>query len=247
MTKSWRHEVTLAAVALAATAGLGSGASAAESGATLQPYKVRYQVSYRGLSGGQIEATLKRGATPGLWIYETRAFPNLLGRLAVSTAARERSTILINATDVRPLTFDFNDGGNDPTKRIKHAFDWGAGQVQGEAKGKPFTLAATPGAQDTASVQAAMIVELLAGHTPTGFRILTGKNMHDYKYWSEGRQQIVTPLGSLDCEVWASQRPGSNRVSRMWHAPSFGYMPVQAIQFRNGNPEVQLKVVTLER
>jgi hypothetical protein len=245
--KSWRHNLAVVAVAVAATVGLGAGAGAAAPATTLQPYKVRYQVSYRGLSGGQIEATLRRGATPGLWIYETRAFPNLLGRLAVSTAARERSTLLINATDVRPLTFDFNDGGGDPTKIIKHAFDWGAGQVKGEAKGKPFTLEATPGTQDTASVQAAMIVELLAGQSPKGFRILSGNNIHDYRYWSEGRQQVVTPYGPVDTELWASQRPGSNRISRVWHAPSLGYLPVQAIQFRKGNPEVQLKLVSLER
>jgi len=36
-------------------------------------------------------------------------------------------------------------------------------------------------------------------------------------------------------------------VSKMWHAPSLGYIPVQAIQYRKGNPEVQMKLVRLER
>jgi hypothetical protein len=244
MMKSWLHSVGL--VALAA-AGLASGAEVTTPTQALQPYKVRYQVSYRGISGGQIEATLKHGPSPDLWIYETRAFPNLLGRIAVSPAARERSTILIDANGVRPLTFDFNDGGTDPTKFIKHTFDWPANRVTGVAKGKPFAFDVTPGTQDTASIQAAMIVELLAGHSPTGFSLLSGHDLNDYKYWSEGKRQVVTPYGQLEAEVWASQRPGSDRISRVWHAPSLGYLPVQAIQFRKGNPEVQLKMVSLER
>jgi hypothetical protein len=244
MKRSWLHSVGLVAVA---AAGIASGAEGVTPPQTLQPYKVRYQASYRGLSGGQIEATLKHGTSPDLWIYETRAFPNLLGRIAISPAARERSTILINANGVHPLTFDFNDGGTDPTKYIKHTFDWPANRVQGVAKGKSFAFDVTPGTQDTASIQAAMIVELLAGHSPTGFSLLSGHDLHDYRYWSEGKRQVVTPYGQLEAEVWASQRPGSDRISRVWHAPSLGYLPVQAIQFRKGNPEIQLKMVSLER
>ena len=244
MNKSWLLSLLLVAMT---ASGVARGAVAATSPQTLQPYKMRYQVSYRGISGGQIEASLKHGTAPGMWIYETRAFPNLLGRLAVSPAARERSTILIDANGVRPLTFDFNDGGTDTAKYIRHTFDWSTKRVAGQDKGKQFAYDITPGTQDTASIQAAMIVELLAGHSPTGFRLLSGHHLNDYKYWSEGTQQVATPSGQVTAEVWASQRPGSDRVSRMWHVPSLGYLPVQAIQFRKGNAEVQLKMIALER
>ena len=213
----------------------------------MKPYTARYQVSYRGLSGGQIEASFKPGPVPGQWLYETRAFPNIFGRLAVSPAARERSTMTLSAAGVQPLAFEFNDGSADTVKDVKHTFDWAALSVTGEAEGKPFTLDVTPGTQNTASVQAAMMIERLNGRTPTGFRILTGHDLRDYRYWMEGVQQVVTPYGQVSAEVWASQRVGSNRVSKMWHAPSLGYVPVQAIQYRKGTPEVMMKLVSLQR
>jgi hypothetical protein len=60
-------------------------------------------------------------------------------------------------------------------------------------------------------------------------------------------QQVMTPFGQVEAEVWANQRDGSNRVSKVWHAPSLGYVPVQAIQYRKGTPEVQMKLVKLQR
>jgi hypothetical protein len=246
----WRSTALrpLAALLAAALAWLAPAAVAADSATLLlQPYKARYQATYRSISGGQIESGMRRGAEPGQWIYETRAYPNLLGRVAVSPQARERSVMQITDAGVRPLSFEFNDGSEDLAKDVKHTFDWSAGRVRGTAQGTPFDLAVKPGTQNTASVQAAMIVELLAGRSPTAFPILTGARLRDYRYWSEGHATIATSIGRLDTVVWANQRSGSDRVTRVWHAPSLGYVPVQAIQYRKGNAETRLSIVSIER
>jgi hypothetical protein len=213
----------------------------------MKPYTARYQVSYRGLSGGQIEVSFKPGPVPGQWLYETRPFPNLLGRIAVSTAAREHGTMIIGPSGVQPLAFEFNDGSTDTAKDVRHTFDWTAKRVTGESKGKPFSLDVAPGTQNTASVQAAMIVERLNGRTPASFPILTGDKVHDFRYWQEGTQQVVTPYGQVEAEVWASKGSRSDRVSKIWHAPSLDYVPVQAIQYRKGSPEVQMRLVSLQQ
>jgi hypothetical protein len=243
----------LLAIALAcAIASLPPAASAtaeriATRPAALTPYKARYQVSYRGLGGGQIENSLRPADRDDLWLYETRAYPNLFGRVAVSPQARERGTMQISNSGVRPLTFAFDDGSDDSSKDVRLEFDWAAGLVRGSAEHGPIEMAVTPGTQDTASVQAAMIVELLAGREPRGFRIMTGGKLRDYRYWPEGHATVVTPYGQFDAVVWASQRDGSTRVTRVWHAPSLGYLPVQAVQYRKGQPEFQMRLVALER
>ena len=33
----------------------------------VEPYTARYQVSYRGLAGGQVESSLRPGSAPGVW------------------------------------------------------------------------------------------------------------------------------------------------------------------------------------
>ena len=233
-------------LALSAT---GPVAAVADTLATpsMKPYTARYQVSYRGLSGGEIESSFRRGAQPGLWEYETRVFPNLFGRIAVSTQARELSTMQVSPAGVRPLSLTFNDGSSDRHKDIRLAYDWDASRLTGTAEGKPVEIELTPGTQDTASVQAAMIRERLAGRTPHSFKIVTGGKLREYRYWMEGKQQVMTPFGQLEAEVWVNARDGSNRVSKVWHAPALGYVPVQAIQYRKGNPEVQMKLVRLDR
>lgn len=236
-----------AAIGLAWVLGHVAAAQAEAAAPVMQPYTARYQVSYRGLSGGEIEASFRRANTDGLWEYETRVFPNLFGRIAVSPQARETSTMLLSPSGVKPLSFHFDDGSSGSNKDVKLAYDWQAGKVTGSAEGKPVAFTLSPGTQDTASVQAAMIQERLAGRKPVTFTIITGKKMREYRYWYEGLQQVMTPYGQVEAEVWANQYPGSTRVSKVWHAPSLGYVPVQAIQYRKGSPEVQMKLVKLER
>ena len=213
----------------------------------LLPYSARYQVSYRGLVGGHIENSLRRGAIPGQWVYETRPLPNLFGRLAVSEMARARSTMQISGSGVRPLTFTFDDGTPASDKDVHLVFDWSTNVLRGEARHGPFEMAVTPGTQDTASVQAAMIVQLLAGREPRSLRIVTGDRLRDYRTWPEGPATVETPFGTFETVVWASQREGSNRLMKVWHAPDLGYIPVQAVQYRKGRAETQMQLERLER
>lgn len=220
---------------------------AADPGASLQPYTARYQVSYKGLRGGELEASFRRGEEPGVWLYESRVFPNLLGRMAVSSQARERSTMQVSHAGVRPVAFSFNDGSDSSKKDVQLSYDWNARRVTGSAEGKDVEYELLPGTHDTASVQAAVILDRLSGRKPQTYRIITGDKVGVYRYWTEGTQQVMTPWGQFEAEIWASQRDGSNRVSKVWYAPALGYVPVQAVQYRKGNVEVQMKLVKLQR
>ena len=103
-------------------------------------HTARYHVSYRGLSGGEIESSFRHGQQPGLWQYETRVYPNLFGRIALSAQAREVSTIQVSSSGVRPLSFSFNDGAKDRQKDVKLDHDWAAGKLTGVAEGKPIAF-----------------------------------------------------------------------------------------------------------
>jgi hypothetical protein len=221
--------------------------SASPAAPLLTQYKARYQVSYRGITGGQLESVLRPGTAPKQWVFESRAYPNLLGRIAVSPDARQRSMMDVTESGVRPLNLVFDDGSDSSTKDVRVAFDWASRRARGNAKEQSFDFEVPAGTQDSVSVQAAMIFDLLAGREPGSFWILNGAKLQQYRYWPEGRATVVTPYGQFDTVVWASQRDGSKRVNRVWHAPSLGYVPVQAIQYNKGRPDVQLKLVALEQ
>lgn len=231
----------------AARAATATRPAASPAAALLPQYKARYQVSYRGITGGQLESGLRPGTAPNQWLYESRAYPNLLGRIAVSPDARQISTMEVTAGGVRPLSLVFDDGSDSSTKDVRVSFDWASSRARGNAKEKTFDFEVPKGTQDSVSVQAAMLFDLMAGREPGSFWILNGAKLQEYRYWPEGRATVVTPYGQFDTVVWASQRDGSKRVNRVWHAPSLGYVPVQAIQYNKGRPDVQLKLVALEQ
>jgi hypothetical protein len=237
-----RTRVTLLLLALCAV--LGSTVDAAES-AGVVAYRALSQVSYRGIGGGQIEASLQPAAD-GTWIYETHAFPNVLGRLAISDAAHERGRMQITADGVRPLSYDYDAGRSDGDKDIHIEFDWDHQRAQGSHQGRAFAHDVTPGTQDTASVQAAMLQYLAEGRAPQSFRLVTSGKVRDYRYWSEGTARLKTPIGEVDTVIWANQGEGSSRVSKVWHAPALGYVPVQAIQYRDGRAELQMRLIKLD-
>lgn len=243
-TRLSRREALI--LGLCACVALASGPGAADA-AGLQPFRARYAVSYRGLSGGEIEQSLHRGSAPGEWVYESRPFPNLLGRVAVSAAARERGTMRVTAAGVEPLSYSFDDGSGDTSKDVRLTFDWASQRVRGTAAGQPVDLPLAPGTQDTASVQAAVLLDLLSGRALTAFPIVTGRRLREYRYSADGTARVAVPAGSYETVVWSNQRQGSNRVTRVWHAPAAGFVPVQAVQYRKGKAEVQLKLLALER
>ena len=224
-----------------------SSASKKPTASLLTQYKARYQVSYRGIPGGEIEIGMHPGSVANQWIYDSRAYPNLLGRIAVSPDARQRSTMDVTASGVRPETLVFDDGSDSSAKDVRVTFDWATSRASGNAKEKSFDFEVPAGTQDSVSVQAAMIFDLLEGREPASYWILNGAKLQQYRYWPEGHATVATPYGQFDTVVWASQRDGSKRVNRVWHAPNLGYVPVQAIQYNKGRPDVQLKLVALEK
>jgi hypothetical protein len=240
---TWRVRAALSLLALCPV--VSTTVYAAET-AGVVAYRVRYQVSYRGIGGGQIEASLQPDAD-GTWLYETHAHPNMLGRLAISEAAHERGRMQITADGVRPLSYDYDAGGSDHSKDIHIKFDWDHLRAEGSHQGRAFAYDVTPGTQDTASVQAAMLQSLAAGRAPQSFRLVSSGKRRDCRYWSEGTARIKTPIGEFETVIWANQGDGSSRVSKVWHAPALGYAPVQAIQYRDGRAELQMRLITLEQ
>jgi hypothetical protein len=97
------------------------------------------------------------------------------------------------------------------------------------------------------SVQIALIVDLLEGRRPTGYTLVDKDRIKDYVYTDEGKAQVGTVLGSLDTVVWSSHRPNSDRVTRVWYAPSLGFAPVKAERRRGERLEWSMRLVSLQR
>jgi hypothetical protein len=104
-----------------------------------------------------------------------------------------------------------------------------------------------PGIQDDLSVQIALMVELLRGHTPDKFVLLSGSSVREYRYSRDGEETLKTPVGTVQTVIYTSEKQYSPRVTRFWCAPSLGYIPLRVQQKRKDDVEWTMEVQSVKR
>lgn len=219
---------------------------AAASADAPQPFSATYVVSYRGIEGGTLRMDLRHAAATGHYVFETHVNPNVLARLFIGRDAVERTVLELTPQGMRPLSWETNDGksGNKGDGRLQ--FNWQTHRVTGTYEGKPVDLPLAPGTRDRLSIQIVAMTALLRGEQPSTISMVNGDSIKEYTYTRGATEVLDTRLGKLDTVIFESTRTGSNRVSRVWHAPSLEYLPVRAEQIRKGKVETVMTLVTLE-
>lgn len=211
-----------------------------------KPFVATYAVTFRGISGGTLRMEFRAG-TSNQYTLETHANPSTLARLFVSRDAVERSVMELTPQGLRPLSWFADDAKSGNSGDGKVQFDWAAQRVTGEAEGKPVSLPTEPGMQDRMSMQVSVMAELMRGKEPGTIVMLNDDNVRHYSYTRTGAAALDTALGRIDTLIYESTRPNSNRLSRMWHAPSLDYLPVRMEQVRKGKVETVMTLVSVER
>jgi hypothetical protein len=89
--------------------------------------------------------------------------------------------------------------------------------------------------------------EVANGRSPTGFWLIDKDEVKEYQYARESTQTLDTPLGKVETIVYRSSRTGSDRVTRLWLAPSLGHLPIAAERKRGDRVDFSLKLRDLKR
>jgi hypothetical protein len=209
-------------------------AVAGEPAPPLQPFVAEYAVRYASMSVGSSRSELKRDSGTNRWIFESRASASGFGRLFASGTLVQTSWLVADAAGVRPLRFTFDDGMERRSEDVDLRFDWSNGRVSGSARGELVDLPLEPGLQDPVSSQVAMMLALLAGREPADLPMIDSDKIRQTEVRFERRESVTTPAGSFETLVYTNSRPGGQRVTRMWLAPSLQYLPVRMEQLRRG-------------
>jgi hypothetical protein len=230
---------TLLAVAL--TAGALVSAAAADE---LKPY----QASYMGLWHGMVVAVsdLKLEKTGDTWTYSSSSAPRGIGRLASGIfPPRQISVMRVTASGVLPESY--KSIGGDSAKATDLIYDWRAARVTGTYEGAPLDQPLTDAVQDDASVQLALMVELLAGRTPGSFRMIDKNGTREYQLARDGAATLQTPMGAVPTVVYRAQKAGSPRITRFWCAPERGYVPMKVEQTRGEEVQWTMEIRSFTR
>ena len=243
----------LAVGAMLTTLALGAAreASAAETGngspaSCPRPFKVTFDVEWHGMGAGTSTLQLTRESATD-YTYRSSNIARGLFRLAIPDTITQTSRISVVDGKVRPSSYIGDDGSGDTERDVSLNFDWTANRVTGTAENKPVNQPISPGVQDSLSVQVALMCALAAGQSPKSFQLIDKDEVKEYQYTHEGNATLDTPAGKLETVIYTSQRKGASRLTRLWIAPSLGYLPVRAEQVRKGKRELQLTLQAVER
>lgn len=213
----------------------------------LQPFQASYSVVLKGVNAGTSELELKRQAD-GKYLYNARSKARGIYRIFFSEEIIQTSVVELTPQGVRPLSYRGDDGTDDTKRDVDVKFDWNAGRVKGIAEQKPVDLELPTGTLDPLSIQLALMLDLQANRRPTQYQMADKDRIKTYKYTYEGTARVKTAVGEVDTIVYSSHRDDSNkRVTRMWHAPSLGFIPVQAERTKDGKREWFMAIKTLQR
>jgi hypothetical protein len=240
--------VALGAAVLATFALGATPARAADAPAShcLQPFKITLDVEWHGMGAGTSTLQLTR-ESPVEYTYRSSNTARGLFRLAIPDTITQVSHIAIVDGKVRPSSYTGDDGSSSTEKDVSLKFDWNALRVTGVAENKPVDAPLTPGVQDSLSVQVALMCALAAGESPKSFQLIDKNEVKEYQYTHERNETLETPVGKLETVVYTSQRKGAKRLTRLWIAPSLGFLPVRAEQVNKGKRELQLQMKSVER
>jgi hypothetical protein len=214
----------------------------ASTDATLAPFSAHYQADWKTINVGTSDLELKPDSEPGHYLYTWTITARGVFRL-YRNEVTQRSWLSVVDEHVRPEKYRGEDGSSS----VELDFDWSGGRIRGTSERKPVDLALKEGTQDVMSIQVEVMLDLRKGNLPKTFHIVDKDELKEFEYSQEGTAKLKTALGDLDTVIVASQRPGNNRILRMWFAPSLGFVPVQAERTRDGKLEFAMRIKTLKR
>ncbi len=218
---------------LAAIAALNAFSAHAEDTA-LSPFIAEYDVKYGSFSVGSSRTELRRDSMPGQWLIESRTTASGLARLIAGGTLVQRSTFQLEAGDLRPYSYRFDDGTKRTDRDVSLDFDWMAQRVKGSSEGSPVDIEAEAGLQDAASMQAFVLLRLNGGLEPGVVAMIEKNRIKHYRYTLLRRERLKTALGELDTLVYRSARDGKSRETLIWYAPALGNVTVKAEQREDG-------------
>ena len=210
------------------------------------PFAATYQVAWHGITAGESALTLAT-ATPGAYRYSSNIKAHGIFRLVFPDALIQSSTFTFVDGHVVPLHYQESGQARDHSEDVDLTFDRSSERVRGTADTRPVDQGFDPGIQDPLSVQIELMQQLQAGLAPTQVKLFDKDQAKEYFYTRERTEVLTTPLGALDTVVYRSDRPGSDRVTRLWLAPTLNYLPLRAERARKGSVDLSMRITALTR
>jgi hypothetical protein len=235
----FRFALSCTVAVLAST--LGTAASADE----LKPFDALYDWIWHNMTVAVSRLHLEQQGDT--WVYRAKSEPRGIGRL-FSERPLQESVLKVTDDGVHPISYKADDGTSATKRDANVQFDWEHNRVTGVYEDEKVDMTPIPaGIQDDLSIQIALIVELLKGHTPDKASLLNGNSVREYQYSRDGEETLTTSVGTIKTIIYKSVKQFSPRITRFWCAPSLGYIPLRVQQKKGDDVEWTMQVQSVKR
>ena len=189
-----------------------------------QGFQADYSLSKNDFDIGVAEYRLYPQPT-GILIYESTAKPEGLAAVFIRDRIIERSHIAINAGNLQPQKYEYQQKGGKETKNYQLNFNWSKKKLVNTNIDKTFDL--PENTQDMLSFQLQLMKTLQAGKKELSFSLADRNKILPYHLKYTGEAKLDTPLGELKVIKLEHRRADHNDVFRFWCAPSLEFLPVR--------------------
>ncbi|MEH6627924.1 MAG: DUF3108 domain-containing protein [Motiliproteus sp.] len=208
---------------------------------SLTPFKAHYKATFdMGLSvDGTATRELKRQPN-GRWQFSQNA-------KAMIATVEEQSDFSVVKQNVIPLRYSYLRKIFGKERHALLTFDWNKNQVTNNVQNKPWKLTIKPRTVDKLSYQIQLSQDLKHGKKDLQYQIADGGKIKLYRFDIIGKEQLETPLGTLETiKVRRIRSDGKKRETLIWFAQSINYMLVKLSQTDDKGKKFNLMIEQIE-
>lgn len=202
-------------------------------------YQARYTLYRSGLVLGEVTHTM-RSLGQERFVLESQMRTTGLISWLRKEKITEHSEWTYEQNGIRPLQYDFKRTGSKD-KSAQVIFDWKQNSAL-KKNGAAQTITLTPTTYDNLSYQLAIMHDLLNNRRALDYQVIGERKVSHYKFTVVGEETIDTALGKL--KTLKLQRGNDRRLTTIWCAPKFSYLPVQIEQNDEKEGHLQLRIDT---
>lgn len=209
----------------------------------LTPFSATYNLTRAGVSIGKVLRTLSR-QDDGTYVYESQSQSSGVLAIFLKDRVTERSRWQITDDTVRSIEYLYERTGGSKTRHVRLAFDWESMIVTNNVDGDPWKMPLLPGAMDKLLYQLAVMRDLRAGKRKLIYDVADGGKIKSYEFDIDGEEFIETQIGKLKSIRVTRNR--DDRITTIWCAAEYGFIPVQIEQFEENHGLLRLTIESID-
>jgi len=215
--------------------------------APLPAHEAVYEVIRRGSKIGEIHVSLSQNDR-GIWLFDTETVATARLARMLRVSAEESAHFVWRNGQVVMLTYRQVARAPTRTRFWQHAVDWDSGISRTETYEENLHIPAEPGMLDPLTLRLQLAVAL---QNPANrgidlhFRVLERDEIEDQHFLYQAHERVEVPAGCFDAiRMQRFRREGSSRNYDSWHAEAFLWLPLRILQIKDGDPELDIRLLS---